>query len=216
MAKIGEVTSLGNLVNTDYDDREIKRCEVYYVDLEDIGYTTKHIQSKTRPALIIQNDIGNDRGTTVIVALMTTASKKPYPFQYHIEMNGRESVILFEQIMTIDKSRILEKMGELTHKEMMEAEQRLMYSLQLDKMSLENIQDIEVVSVVSRKTRTSDSTYFEIDIIFSNDKRREINVSVDKLKSFNKTIDKDIGFDDLKKLLDCCKGLNWLVNNSEI
>jgi len=46
MAKIGEVTSLGNLVNTDYDDREIKRGEVYYVDLEDIGYTTKHIQSK--------------------------------------------------------------------------------------------------------------------------------------------------------------------------
>lgn len=144
-----EITS--SETNTEYDDREIKRGEIYFINLEDIGYVSKHILSKTRPALVIQNDVGNARGQTIIVALLTTTYKKPYPFQYHINLNNRESVILFEQIMSIDKARLMDKIGELTYQQMKEAEEKLMFSLQLNKFSLENIQDIEINSVITKK-----------------------------------------------------------------
>lgn len=209
-----EIISSDN--NTEYDEREIKRGEIYFIDLDNIGYISKHILAKTRPALVIQNDVGNARGQTVIVALLTTTNKKPYPFQYHITLNGRESVILFEQIMSVEKGRILDKVGELTYQQMKEAEEKLMYSLQLNRFSLENVQDIEINSIITKKTKLEETIYFEIEIMFMYNQAKTINIRLENLKKFNKNITKDIDFIELKNMLDCCKGLNWLVNNNEI
>lgn len=209
-----EIISSDN--NTEYDDREIKRGEIYFIDLDNIGYISKHILAKTRPALVIQNDVGNARGQTVIVALLTTTNKKPYPFQYHITLNNRESVILFEQIMSIEKGRIMDKIGELTYQQMKEAEEKLMFSLQLNRFSLENVQDIEINSIITKKTKFEETIYFEIEIKFAYNQTKIINIKLENLKKFNKNITKDIDFIELKNMLDCCKGLNWLVNNNEI
>lgn len=197
----------------DYDQRDFRRGEVYYIDLEDTGYGTRYLQTKTRPGLIIQNDVGNQKGATLIVALMTTKSKKPYPFQYKVDLNSRESTILFEQLFTIDKFRVLDKLGELTYQQMKEADQALMHSLALNRLGLENVVNIDVTSRVIEKTKIATTIYFTINIHFTYTEK-EVKISLDKLKIFDKTIDEEIDFDLLKSKLDCCRGLNWLVNNT--
>lgn len=217
MQRVTEVSNVPvQIEKQPYDAREIKRGEVYYINLEDIGYNTKHIISKSRPAVIIQNDIGNQRGNTLIVAFLTTTFKRDYPFQYKLQLNGKDSIIMFEQIMTIDRERVESKMGELTHSQMLEADKRLMYSLQLDRLLIENILDFDVISVINKKTKTKEECYFEILILFEYNQSKVINVSLTKLKEYDSIINKDIGLDQLKQLLDCCKGLHWLFKNNEV
>ena len=215
MATLGELTKISDAFDNTYDPREFKRGEIYYVDLDDIGYTNKHISSKSRPALIIQNDRGNSVSQTLIVALITSADKKDYPFQYKFSLNGRQSIIMLEQIFSLDKFRVTDKYGELTPVQMREVEKRIMYSLELNKFSLDNVKDIDVLSVVEKKTKISTTVYFEFTIIFTDNQNQILNISLDKLKLFDKSITKETDFSTLKKTFDCCKGLNWLVNNCE-
>ena len=216
MATIGNSTNLSDALDSIYDTREIKRGEIYYLDLDGINYSSRFVQQKTRPALIIQNDIGNQRSGTVIVALLTTSVKKPYPFQYQFVLNGRDSVIMCEQIMTVDRDHLLEKTGELTYQQMRELELKLMYSLQLNRLTLENIIDFDVISVITKKTKRGTETYFEIQINFEGFVHQTINITLENLQKFNSAITNDIDFDELKKMLDNCKGLHWLVKNNEI
>jgi mRNA interferase MazF len=215
MARITDVTNLSEVLDTTYEDREFKRGEIYYVDLDDVGYATPYIQNKTRPALVIQNNIGNSQSQTLIIALLTTADKKPYPFQYAINLNGRESKIMMEQIMTIPKNRMLQKFGELTPKQIIEADQALMYSLALSRLSFCNIANIEIVSMISERTKTSESIYFLFNLFYNNISKQEIRISLEDLQKFDNTITKDTDFDELKHKTDCCRGLNWLINNCE-
>ncbi len=76
-----------------------------------------------RPVLIVQNDTGNKHSPTVIAAAITSQTGKA-KLPTHIELNAqsvglsRDSVILLEQIRTIDKSRLRERMGKLDDKTM--------------------------------------------------------------------------------------------------
>jgi Growth inhibitor len=213
---IKSLAELGSKMNFEVKYPEPKRGEIYMTDLVDMSTGTVHIMTKSRPSCIISNDIGNIYSGTVIVAFLTTTSKKVYPMQYPLILNGTDSVIMFEQIMTIDKNRLIEKMGQLTPKQMSEAEDKLMSSLQLNKFSLSNVKDIEVVNMNLTKTREGKYYSFTIEILFNNDTKQEIIIKLERLKEYDKTITEDTEFDDLKKKLDCCKGLNWLVNNNEL
>ena len=88
---------------------------MYYAELgEGVGSE----QNGRRPVLIIQNNVGNKHGSTVIVAALTSEieSKAKLPVHYLIRAeNGlqSDSLILFEQIRTIDKQRLKERMGSL-------------------------------------------------------------------------------------------------------
>ena len=92
---------------------EIKRGYLYYADLSPVVGSE---QGGIRPVLIIQNDIGNKYSPTVIVAAITSQINKA-KLPTHIEISANEyglnkdSVILLEQIRTIDKKRLLEKIG---------------------------------------------------------------------------------------------------------
>jgi mRNA interferase MazF len=93
----------------------IKRGDIYYADLSPVIGSE---QGGLRPVLIVQNDIGNRYSPTVIAAAITSkVSKTKLPT--HIEVFAdkyglaRDSVILLEQIRTIDKKRLKEKMGHL-------------------------------------------------------------------------------------------------------
>lgn len=216
MSTIGQMTKLSDLIPTEYDLREFKRGEIYYVDLEDIGYASKNVMTKTRPALIIQNNIGNAHSQTVIIALLTTSYKKDYPFQYQFKLNNRDSIIMFNQIMTVDKYRLLEKCGGLTDQQMKAAEKKLMYSLQLNRLSFENLIDFNVVSVVNKKTKSQETTYFEIELFFEHNLSQLSQIALGNLQKFNPIITKNTSFDDLKRMLDCCKGLHWLTKHNEI
>ena len=93
----------------------IKRGDIYYADLSPVIGSE---QGGLRPVLIVQNDVGNKYSPTVIAAAITSkVSKAKLPT--HIDVPGinaglsKDSVILLEQIRTIDKKRLKEKMGHL-------------------------------------------------------------------------------------------------------
>jgi mRNA interferase MazF len=93
----------------------IKRGEIYYADLSPVIGSE---QGGIRPVLIVQNDIGNKYSPTVIAAAITSQINKA-KLPTHIEISSQEyglqkdSVILLEQIRTIDKKRLKEKIGHL-------------------------------------------------------------------------------------------------------
>ncbi|WP_088809187.1 MULTISPECIES: type II toxin-antitoxin system PemK/MazF family toxin [unclassified Listeria] len=92
----------------------IKRGDVYYADLSPVVGSE---QGGVRPVLIIQNDIGNRFSPTVIVAAITAKIQKA-KLPTHIEATkkhgfDRDSVILLEQVRTIDKQRLTDKITHL-------------------------------------------------------------------------------------------------------
>jgi len=93
----------------------VRRGDIFYADLSPVVGSE---QGGMRPVLIVQNDTGNRHSPTVIAAAITSQTGKAR-LPTHIEFTGescgltRDSVILLEQIRTIDKSRLRERMGKL-------------------------------------------------------------------------------------------------------
>ena len=93
----------------------VKRGDIYYADLSPVIGSE---QGGVRPVLIVQNDIGNKYSPTVIAAAITSQINKA-KMPTHIEIDAaayglaKDSVILMEQIRTIDKKRLKEKIGHL-------------------------------------------------------------------------------------------------------
>ncbi len=93
---------------------EVKRGEIYYADLSPVVGSE---QGGVRPVLVVQNDVGNKYSPTVIVCAVTSKlSKAKLPTHVEINMGyglTKASVALLEQLRTIDKRRLKEKIGEL-------------------------------------------------------------------------------------------------------
>ena len=93
----------------------VKRGDIFYADLSPVIGSE---QGGTRPVLVVQNDVGNKFSPTVIVAAITSQINKA-KLPTHIEISARDvgllkdSVILLEQVRTIDKKRLREKIGTL-------------------------------------------------------------------------------------------------------
>lgn len=98
----------------------IKRGDIYYADLSPVVGSE---QGGLRPVLIVQNDVGNKYSPTVIAAAITSKMGKT-KLPTHIDVPGidvglaKDSVILLEQIRTIDKQRLKERLGRLDEKTM--------------------------------------------------------------------------------------------------
>ena len=100
-----------------YDDKinSIRRGDIYYADLSPVIGSE---QGGLRPVLIVQNDVGNRYSPTVIAAAITSRhTKTKLPTHIDISAKGvglaRDSVVLLEQIRTLDKKRLKERMGHL-------------------------------------------------------------------------------------------------------
>lgn len=111
----------------------IKRGDIYYADLSPVVGSE---QGGIRPVLIIQNDVGNRYSPTVIAAAITSRqSKTKLPTHIPIEAGGcglqKDSVILLEQVRTLDKRRLKEKMGSVDTKAMKAINQALSVSFGL-------------------------------------------------------------------------------------
>lgn len=92
--------------------KEIKRGEIYYADLSPVVGCE---QDGVRPVVILQNDVGNRHSPTTIVAAITSKRTKiNFPTHVAIQVEGleRDSMVLLEQIRTIDKARLLGYIGE--------------------------------------------------------------------------------------------------------
>ena len=111
----------------------IKRGDIYYADLSPVVGSE---QGGVRPVLIVQNDVGNRYSPTVIAAAITSQhdkAKLPTHIQVLSTDSGltRDSIVLLEQIRTIDKKRLKEKMGRLDGPSMAEIDQALSISFGL-------------------------------------------------------------------------------------
>lgn len=95
-------------------EKEIKRGEIYYADLSP---TIGREQDGFRPVLILQNDMGNKYGDTTIVAAITSRQTSNY-LPTHVKLVSDcmkcESIIMLEQIRTIDKTRLGEYVGRIS------------------------------------------------------------------------------------------------------
>lgn len=111
----------------------VKRGDVFFADLSPVVGSE---QGGVRPVLIIQNDIGNRFSPTVIVAAITAQIQKA-KLPTHVEINAeqhgfdRDSVILLEQIRTIDKQRLTDKITHLDEAMMRKVNESLQISLGL-------------------------------------------------------------------------------------
>lgn len=112
----------------------MKRGDVFYADLRPVIGSE---QGGIRPVLIIQNDIGNKHSPTVICAAITSKMNKAR-LPTHIELSCREydmdkdSVILLEQLRTIDKKRLKDKICHLDGEIMKKVNKALLISLELN------------------------------------------------------------------------------------
>lgn len=111
----------------------IRRGDIYYADLRPVVGSE---QGGVRPVLIIQNDMGNRHSPTVICAAITSRMNKA-KLPTHVEIKAedygivKDSVILLEQVRTIDKSRLKEKVCHLNNEILEKINKALMISLSL-------------------------------------------------------------------------------------
>ncbi len=111
----------------------IKRGELYYADLSPVVGSE---QGGVRPVLVVQNDTGNKYSPTVIAAAVTSRINKA-KLPTHIELPQayglqKDSVILLEQIRTIDKKRLMSRIGQLPPATMSRVNKAILISLGFD------------------------------------------------------------------------------------
>ncbi|MBP5221593.1 MAG: type II toxin-antitoxin system PemK/MazF family toxin [Lachnospiraceae bacterium] len=111
----------------------MRRGDVYYADLRPVVGSE---QGGIRPVLIVQNDVGNRHSPTVIIAAITSRMNKA-KLPTHIELNSgryamdKDSVVLLEQLRTIDKTRLRDKVCHLEGEVMRQIDRALKISLEL-------------------------------------------------------------------------------------
>lgn len=111
----------------------VKRGDIFYADLSPVVGSE---QGGIRPVLVVQNDVGNKYSPTVIAAAITSKINKA-KLPTHIEIDAldyglsKDSVILLEQVRTIDKQRLREKIGRLDEIQMLKVNNALSISFGL-------------------------------------------------------------------------------------
>jgi mRNA interferase MazF len=116
------------------EERKIKRGDIYYADLNPVIGSE---QGGKRPVLIISNDIGNKHSPTVIIAAITgeehTKAKLPtHTIVKDCDFLDKNSIILLEQIRTLDKKRLQEYVGTFDRRLMLSVNKALAISVALD------------------------------------------------------------------------------------
>lgn len=128
----GSAVELARSVNT-MTESSVKRGDIFYADLSPVVGSE---QGGTRPVLIVQNDTGNRHSPTVIAAAITSQTGKA-KLPTHINIAGgsvglsKDSIILLEQIRTIDKRRLREHMGHLDEQQMAQVDDAIAVSFGL-------------------------------------------------------------------------------------
>lgn len=111
----------------------VKRGDIFYADLSPVIGSE---QGGVRPVLVVQNDVGNKYSPTIIIAAITSQINKAR-LPTHIEINApdfglpKDSVVLLEQIRTIDKKRLREKIGRFNEDMMRTVDEGLKISIGL-------------------------------------------------------------------------------------
>jgi mRNA interferase MazF len=111
----------------------MRRGDIFWADLDPVRGSE---QGKIRPVLIIQNDVGNENSPVTIIACITTnLARKDYPANVFISAKETgltsDSVVLLNQIRTVDKTRLTRKIGHVPDHRMLEVDEALKISIDL-------------------------------------------------------------------------------------
>ena len=113
---------------------KIYRGDLFFANLNPVKGSE---QGGKRPVVILQNDVGNKFSPTVIVAAITSRTRKKANMPTHVSLDNsaleKDSQVLLEQIRTLDKTRLIKKVGKLTQDEMRAIDNSLEISLSLVK-----------------------------------------------------------------------------------
>lgn len=123
-----------------------RRGDIYYVDLNPVIGSE---QGGSRPVVVIQNNSGNRHAPTLIVAMITskTSKNRQLPTHYLLKENpalDEPSVVLLEQLRTIDKRRVREYLGRTSKREMLAIDKALVKSLSLNYLLRLNFSDEKI------------------------------------------------------------------------
>lgn len=123
-----------------------RRGDIYYVDLNPVIGSE---QGGSRPVVVIQNNSGNRHAPTLIVAMITSRTSKngQLPTHYLLKENpalDEPSVVLLEQLRTIDKRRVREYLGRTSKREMLAIDKALVKSLSLNYLLRLNFSDEKI------------------------------------------------------------------------
>ena len=109
-------------------NRYPKRGEIYWISLDPtIGSEVK----KTRPGLILSNDLSNKHSQRVIVGPITSSIKRIYPFEAEITLPKSACKVMLDQVRTVDKRRVGQLIGTISAEEMHHVERALKLTLAL-------------------------------------------------------------------------------------
>ncbi len=111
----------------------VKKGDLFFADLSPVVGSE---QGGIRPVLVVQNDVGNKYSPTIIVAAITSQSKAKLPTHVNLEAAdgglSKNSVVLMEQLRTIDKKRLKEHIGTLSSAQLPTVDKALSISLGID------------------------------------------------------------------------------------
>lgn len=114
---------------------DIRRGEVYWWRCPE--HHRPHLLNKTRPVVVVSNDICNAVSKVITVAPMTSQSKKPYPVEVPVVFNGEFSVVLLDKITSIPVEELGYKMGALKDFQMWDVEKAMKIQLGLESVPWE-------------------------------------------------------------------------------
>ena len=115
---------------------KVERGEIFMADLGDVSaFEQSNIQKGYRPVVIIQSDVTSKNSNVVIVAPVTTTYKKS-TMRTHVKIGGecgisKKSVVLLEQIQTIDKYQLNKRIGKVNDEKMSQIREAIMFTLDL-------------------------------------------------------------------------------------
>ena len=107
---------------------QIRRGDVFFADLDPVIGSE---QGGNRPVLVIQNDVGNIYSPTIVIVPLTTRMKKKLSTHVPIILNGCPNVVLGEQMRTISKSRLQDRIGRLSKQDMCKVNYAIQVSIGL-------------------------------------------------------------------------------------
>lgn len=154
------------LNGTNNSNLTFKRGEVYFVD--PTGCEVGSEQRNKRPAVVVSNNLGNTFSKTVEVVYITTATKAKLPTHISIDKNPRlHGIVLCESVYTVDKSRLLERVTELTQNQMCSIDKALCISLDITKKSANDNEKVADIAI--------EKTSIEVDGSESNSLIKKLN-----------------------------------------
>jgi len=150
--------NMENRINNIRNEEVIKRGDLYYADLP-LNGKNSHIQTGIRPICVLQNNVGNMHSPCIIVSALTTSTKKS-KIPTHVlikseDINGlkMDSLCLCEQVMTLDKSSLLDKIGKCSSEDMKNIDKALRVSLDLKLESKTIIKEVNTYRSNERPER---------------------------------------------------------------